>query len=49
MKLSTRITLRAALFALAFAASVLPLSTSAQQEQQERQRKATRATSNATP
>ncbi|MDT5157741.1 MAG: YSC84-like protein 1 [Acidobacteriota bacterium] len=49
MKLSTRMTLRAALFALAFAASVLPLSTSAQQEQQERQRKATRPTSNATP
>jgi lipid-binding SYLF domain-containing protein len=50
MKLSTRMTLRAALFALAFAASVLSLSTSAQQQdQQERQRKATRPASNATP
>jgi len=53
MKLSTRITLSAAVFALAAAAIVLPTDTRAQQEepppQSERQRKVTRPSANASP
>src|SRR5687767_13387246 len=48
MKLSTRITLSAAVVALAAVASALPTDTSARR-QEERQRKATRPSANASP